>query len=128
MQRLFSTFANGWPGWGLLVLRLLTSVVILHFAIAGLVEGPPLQIVILQIIAVVTGVLILVGFWTPLAGTLATIVNLWIALKRYSSHSGDPWIPVIEGALGAVLAMIGPGAWSIDARLFGRKHIELPDD
>ena len=83
---------------------------------------------ILHIIDIATGVLILVGLWTPLAGTLAMIVNLWIALTRYSSHSGDPWIPVIEGALGAALAMIGPGAWSIDARLFGRKHIDLPDE
>jgi uncharacterized membrane protein YphA (DoxX/SURF4 family) len=103
-------------------------VVLLHFGIANLLEGPQLQIVILQIVTVLTGVLILVGFWTPLAGTLAMIVNLWIAFTRYSSHSGDTWIPMIEGALGACLAMIGPGAWSIDARLFGRKHIDLPDD
>jgi putative oxidoreductase len=27
--------------------------------------------------------------------------------------------------LGATLAMIGPGAWSIDAHLFGRKHFEI---
>jgi putative oxidoreductase len=128
VQRLFSTFANGWPGRGLLVLRLLTSVALLHFGIASLLEGAPLQILILHIIDIATGVLILVGLWTPLAGTLAMIVNLWIALTRYFSHSGDPWIPVIEGALGAALAMIGPGAWSIDARLFGRKHIDLPDE
>jgi putative oxidoreductase len=105
-----------------------TSVVLLRFAIASLLEGPPPQIVTLQIIAVVTGVLILVGLWTPMAGTLALMINLWIAFLRYSSHSGDPWMPVIAGALGASLAMIGPGSWSIDARLFGRKHIDLPDD
>jgi putative oxidoreductase len=128
VQRLFSTFANGWPGRGLLVLRLVTSLAVLHFAIVSQLEGPPLKIVIQQIIAVIAGVLILVGLWTPLAGALAMIVNLWIALTRYSSHSGDPSIPMLEAALGAALAMIGPGAWSIDARLFGRKHIDLPDD
>jgi len=37
---------------------------------------------------------------------------------------GDPWIPIMLAILGATAAMIGPGAWSIDARLFGRKHIE----
>ncbi len=31
------------------------------------------------------------------------------------------------GVLGAVLAMVGPGAWSIDARLFGRKRIDMPE-
>lgn len=128
MQRLFSTFANGWPGVGLLLLRLLTSVVVLHFGIASLLEGASLQIVILQLISILTSALILIGFWTPLAGMLATIVNLWIALMRYSSHSGDAWMPLIEGILGAALAMIGPGASSLDARLFGRKHIDLPED
>jgi len=37
-------------------------------------------------------------------------------------HAGDPWISCILAILGATLAMIGPGEWSIDARLFGRKH------
>jgi len=42
------------------------------------------------------------------------------------SHSGDPWTHILLGALGAALAMLGPGAWSVDARLFGRKRIHLP--
>lgn len=128
MQRLFSNFANGWAGSGLLVLRLISSVALFHFGIASLQEGPPLQILILQIVVVIIGILILVGLWTPLAGTLAMIVNLGIAFTRYSNHSGDLWMPLIEGALGAALAMIGPGAWSVDARLFGRKHIEVSED
>jgi hypothetical protein len=61
------------------------------------------------------------------AGTLAAIVKVGIALSRYFSHSGDPWIAILQAALGAVLAMVGPGAWSIDARLFGRKRIDIPD-
>ena len=65
------------------------------------------------------GILLLIGLWTPVAGALAAIIKLWIAFSRYFSHSGDPWIPVVQAVLGAVLAMIGPGAWSIDARLFG---------
>ena len=36
------------------------------------------------------------------------------------------WMPLALAVLGASLAMIGPGAWSLDARLFGRKQIE-PD-
>jgi hypothetical protein len=28
--------------------------------------------------------------------------------------------------LGVTLAMLGPGAWSVDARLFGRKRIQIP--
>jgi len=54
------------------------------------------------------------------AGTLVAIANGWILC----SNAGDPVSSVTLVVLGATLAMIGPGAWSIDARLFGRKHIE----
>jgi uncharacterized membrane protein YphA (DoxX/SURF4 family) len=33
---------------------------------------------------------------------------------------------LVLAILGLSLAMIGPGAWSVDARLFGRKQIN-PD-
>jgi putative oxidoreductase len=127
VQRLFSTFADGWPGIGLLLLRLLTSVALIHFGTASLREGPPLATVVLQIIGVGAGILLLAGLWTPVAGGLAAVVKVLIAFSRYFSHSGDPWIPIIQAVLGAVLAMVGPGAWSIDARLFGRKRIDIPD-
>ena len=62
-----------------------------------------------------------------MAGALAAIVKVWIALSGYFSHSSDAWIPLVQVVLSAVLAMVGPGAWSIDARLFGRKHIHIPE-
>jgi len=76
-----------------------------------------------QIIGAGAGALLLVGLWTPLVGALIAIVELWIAF----SYPGDPWIPIGLAVLSASLAMVGPGAWSIDARLFGRKHIHTPD-
>ncbi len=127
MQRLFSTFANGWPGIGLLLLRVLTAVVLIHSGIASLLEGPPLTIIVPQIIGAGAGILLLVGLWTPVAGVLAAIVTVWIAFSRIFSNTGDPGIAVIAAVLGAVLAMVGPGAWSIDARLFGRKRIDMPE-
>jgi uncharacterized membrane protein YphA (DoxX/SURF4 family) len=127
LQRLFSTFADGWPGIGLLLLRLLTAVALIHFGIVGVRESPPLGAVVLQIIGIGAGILLLIGLWTPVAGALVAIIKLWIALSRYFSHSGDPWIAILVAVLGAVLAMLGPGAWSIDARLFGRKRIDFPD-
>jgi uncharacterized membrane protein YphA (DoxX/SURF4 family) len=127
VQRLFSGFANGLPGTGLLLLRLLTGAVLVHFGIANLLEAPPLATAVLQIIGIGAGILLLVGLWTPVAGALAAIVKMSIALSRFLSHSGDPWIAIIQAVLGAVLAMVGPGAWSIDARLFGRKRIDMPE-
>ena len=74
----------------------------------------------LRLIGAGTGIFVLVGLWTPVTGMLVAIIELYIAF----SHTGDPWISIMLATLGATLAMIGPGAWSIDARLFGRKHFE----
>jgi hypothetical protein len=120
LQRLFSTFANGWPGIGLLLQRILTTTALVHFGIHYLGEASPSASVVPQLIAAGAGALLLVGLWTPLAGALVAILEMWIALSR----AGDPWVHIMLATLGSTLAMIGPGAWSIDARLFGRKHIQ----
>ena len=123
LQRLYSTFADGWPGSGLLLLRLATATALIHYGIAGLGEASQFAPTRLPMIAAGAGIFLLGGLWTPLAGVLVTSVEVWIVFSR----SGDPWIPFILAALGATLAMVGPGAWSIDARLFGRKHIDFPE-
>jgi uncharacterized membrane protein YphA (DoxX/SURF4 family) len=106
---------------------LLTVVALVHFGIGGVLAASSVTIVVPQIIGVGAGILLLVGLWTPVAGALAAIVNVWIACSRFLWQSGDPRIPIIEAVLGAILAMVGPGAWSIDARLFGRRRIDFPE-
>lgn len=123
MQRLFSTFADGWPGAGLLVQRVLTATVLLHSGVTHLEKTTAFASIVPHLIEAAAGVLLLLGLWTPAAGALAAAVEVWIAL----SHAGDPWVTTILAILAATLAMIGPGAWSIDARLFGRKHMEIPN-
>ena len=120
LQRLFSTFADGWPGGGLLLQRLLTGTILLYCGITHLGKASQFVPITPHTIAAGAGILLLVGLWTPVGGALVTIVELWIVLLRV----GDPLVPLMLAILGATLAMIGPGAWSIDARLFGRKHIE----
>jgi putative oxidoreductase len=39
--------------------------------------------------------------------------------------SGDPWRNILLASIGVALAMIGPGAWSLDARLFGWRRIDV---
>ena len=72
-----------------------------------------------QLIGACAGIFLLVGLGTPMAGILIAIVELWIAATKV----GDPSIPIILAILGGSAAMIGPGEWSVDARLFGRRHI-----
>ncbi len=125
MQRLFSTFANGWPGVGLLFLRLLTGTALIYFSIAAVPEEP--SRVIFQIVGLTCGVALLAGFYTPVAGAIAAVAKVWIAIRQCPSHSDDAWISIAQAILAAALAMTGPGAWSIDARRFGRKHIDFSD-
>ena len=120
LQRLFSTFADGWPGVGLLLQRFLTGAILIDCGITHLGKASQFVLIAPYIIGAGAGILLLVGLWTPVGGVLVTIVELWIVLSRV----GDPLVPLMLATLGATLAMIGPGAWSIDARLFGRKHIE----
>jgi putative oxidoreductase len=122
LQRLYSTFGSGWPGLGLFLQRLLTAAVLFHSAIAVVTQSEPLPTSVPQLLAALAGIFLLAGFWTPVAGALLAVVEVWIILSGRS----DPLIPVMLATLGATLAMLGPGAWSVDARLFGRKHIEAP--
>ena len=66
------------------------------------------------------GLFILVGLWTPVVGTAIAVLEVWIAL----AGGANVWMSILLAILGSTLAMIGPGAWSIDARLFGRKYFE----
>jgi putative oxidoreductase len=118
LQRLFSTFANSWPGFGLLLQRLVTGIALIHNAIAKL-ETPARGLMVPEMSSAVLGLFILAGLWTPVVGALVAAVELWIVL----AGEGDIWKSLLLAAFGGTLAMIGPGAWSIDARLFGRKHI-----
>ncbi len=114
-------FPNGWPGWGLLLLRLVAGILLIHDGLSYLLGVPLWGGIILQSIAVVAGLLLLVGFWTPMAGVLVVIVELWTAVSRPDSLRSC----VTLASLGAALLMLGPGVRSIDARLFGRKRIDL---
>ena len=122
MQRLFSTFPEGWPGTGLLFLRTVAAIPPLQHAIAGLLAKSLPALINLQLLAAAAAALLLVGLWTPVAGVLLAIAELCLTF----SHPIDPWRHILLGALGAALAMLGPGAWSVDARLFGRKRIRIP--
>jgi uncharacterized membrane protein YphA (DoxX/SURF4 family) len=105
---------------------LLTGAALIGFGISDIRELPP-STVALQAIGIAAAILLLAGVFTPVAGTVAAGVKVWIALSRFFSHSGHPWVSLAQAALAAALAMIGPGAWSIDAPRSGREHIDLSE-
>lgn len=119
MQRLFTTFANSWPGIGLLLQRLVTGVGLLYQGVALLNEAHAVGPILPEIAGSVLGLFILVGLWTPVVGTLVAAVEVWILF----AGQGNAWVPITLATMGGTLAMIGPGCWSVDARLFGRKRL-----
>lgn len=101
---------------------MLIAAVLIYCALVNL-RGASSSAVVPDLIGAGLSIFILVGLWTPIAGTLVSLIEVWAFLSR----GVDPWFPIILATLSATLAMIGPGAWSIDARLFGRKHIETTE-
>jgi putative oxidoreductase len=89
-------------------------------ALSGALEIGPAPLIVVQI---GLGLLLLAGLWTPIAGTVVAM----LALGRLFLHVGEPWIQVLLATNGVALALLGPGAWSIDARLFGWKRVDIPD-
>jgi uncharacterized membrane protein YphA (DoxX/SURF4 family) len=126
LQRLFSTFPNSWPGVGLLLLRICLGVALIYCGVAGFLRAPlELAGLMQDLIASAGGIFLLAGLWTPIMGALAAIVEIWTALLLYSSRPASIWDHIFLAVVSASVSMLGPGAWSIDARLFGRRRIDI---
>jgi uncharacterized membrane protein YphA (DoxX/SURF4 family) len=121
LQRLFSTFANGCPGKGLLILRLAISTFLIHDSFAPLMGATNVNHVVPPIIAAAVGVLLFAGLWTPIAGALVALLELWIAFSRQDEF----WASLLASAIASGLALLGPGAWSVDALTYGRRRISI---
>jgi uncharacterized membrane protein YphA (DoxX/SURF4 family) len=118
VQRLFSTFAGGPPGAGLLIQRLLVGAALGYCAVAT----PSATVAAPQVIGALAGLLLIAGLWTPVAGVVVACAEAWFAFSS-PAHAG---IHAALAVLAVTLALIGPGEWSVDARLYGRKHYVPP--
>jgi uncharacterized membrane protein YphA (DoxX/SURF4 family) len=126
LQRLFSTFPDGWPGFGLFLLRMGAGIALICFCISSFFArtGEPVSIV-KDLLEAIGGTLLVAGLWTPMTGTFVAINELWIAFSMRSSPQDGQWIHILLAVFTTGVAMLGPGAWSIDARLFGRKRFDV---
>ena len=107
---------------GLLLLRLVTGIAVIVRGVTRLETGLPLGAVLLTALGVGVGILLLVGLWTPVSGSLVAALELW---NWISAKPADPLPNILLASIGAALALLGPGAWSVDARLFGWKRIDV---
>jgi len=81
---------------------------------------PPINVTMPAILLLGAGVLLIAGLWTPVAGISVALTEVWKMLML----PGDKSLWLMLATAGAALAMLGPGLWSIDARLYGWKRLE----
>ena len=98
------------------------SVLILRAGLRLWSDLPPMNVTIPAVLLMGAGLLLIAGLWTPIVGTSVALIEIW----KIFSLAGDKWVWLLLGTASAALAMLGPGFWSIDARLFGWKRIEAP--
>jgi putative oxidoreductase len=121
LRRLFSSFAGGLPGAGILLLRLAAGSAAIAHGLIDLRAHPPIGPALLDALASAAGTSVLAGLGTPISGSLVAALGFWNAV----SQQGDRLAQLLLGTIGSALALLGPGAWSVDARLFGWKRIDI---
>ena len=103
-------------------MRLVVGSALMLSAISTLWHDPPISTAISAALLAGCGLLLIAGLWTPIAGMLVAAIELWQILTL----PGEILVPTLLGTIGGSLAMLGPGLWSVDTRLFGWKRVEAP--
>ncbi len=120
MHGFTSSFPTGGPGAGLLLLRLAVLTRLLLDSLGG---APPswCLLLLLTLLTVLLGL----GLLTPLAAAVCAAYQALSLFNNWASAGPAPAVAVF-GAL--ALLLLGPGAYALDARLFGRRRLLLPKD
>jgi hypothetical protein len=120
VQRLFSIFPTGVVGIALLLLRLSVATTLVFHIVRHWPSDLPTWTIGSVALVVVP---LVIGAFTPLISALCGLIELMLL-----SHAGlSDWPFLLLSIVYAIsLALLGPGAYSLDGRRFGRRLIVTP--
>jgi uncharacterized membrane protein YphA (DoxX/SURF4 family) len=85
----------------------------------------------LGLMAIVIALALLIGLLTPLVAALSGLGNSMACVTLFLSSGVNDQARAIcamnLAAMSIALVLLGPGAFSLDARLFGRREIIIPE-
>jgi uncharacterized membrane protein YphA (DoxX/SURF4 family) len=83
------------------------------------------------LLAILIGAAVLLGFLTPFAGASAALGNLAKGISWFLTSGLDAYGRAFTAlelvVMSIALVLLGPGAFSLDAYLFGRREIIIPE-
>src|SRR6266436_7754354 len=132
LLQMFSIFPDGWPGAGLLLLRVAVGAVLITQGVAYFGDKHELGFLMLSAVFVMiaVGFLLLIGFLTRFVALVAAVVGVSSVLSWFPRSNVGPLDASMTAVLSAVISVavvcLGAGALSLDARLFGRREIIIP--
>jgi hypothetical protein len=113
-------FPTAWPGIALLLLRMALSANLVHgFFDVRTNLDTPWMLALLSTVAIS----LCVGLFTPVTAALGAVIELVI---WHFSSAAIAALHVCAMLVAVALAMLGPGAYSLDAKLFGRRRVIFP--
>ena len=119
MQRLFSSFPSGATGLALLVFR---ASIAASLSFDGSPRGYASIPLFLAATLALLGVFLVTGFLTPYTSATCLLIELGALILIPGTDEYHVAHLVLNCG---VLAVLGPGAYSVDARLFGRRVLNI---
>jgi hypothetical protein len=118
MLRIYTMFPRGRAGFALILLRMSVAIGLLMSALAHVGSRSALAA------AGVLALALAIGLATPVCAAICCVVQL--ALLWWVTGAVATCL-VVASFVSVALSMLGPGAYSVDARIFGRRRVVFID-